>query len=397
MSYDVRPNLSGAHSTSASADSAPRTDIVADLEKLFTASPELFNFYFPQLCNYVLRRLLNDDVTPKTTTRIELEGDDSRADVFGGGRNSPALQLDTALNNCNVEPLTLQPGGLDHFLLVRCATSKYLAHRIFWFIEAFLRSSKLPEAKMDRLRSLVATVRTSGSAMDRWTGIDPDLWDQLLWNRAAAGKRRSMSDPSAPLKLKKQASSSKPLLESPDEHAQGDVETSSVIVESDEESAGEDTVTRSLAGDATTKTSKTLARAYNTEWSSALSATPLLLTNCATLPTNYALWLFPIATIASARASTRHLEAEKPSSSLYLPVGVDVGGLPDRAFPRILGVVAEESFCFRTKERAPMFLCFEVVDVSPVPKSFQRKTSGLMAQGKLLKKQACGARSTLRK
>ena len=80
-------------------------------------------------------------------------------------------------------------------------------------------------------------------------------------------------------------------------------------------------------------TSKTLTRSYHTEWSQALAATLSLFDELCDLADE--LCAVPLA---SRNDRLREgLEAafasRKPSSSLYLPVGVKVGGLPDRAFP----------------------------------------------------------------
>ena len=86
ISYDVEPSKkTGSGSVYMSADAIPKSDIVAHLEKLFTTSPEHFSFYFPQLCNYVLRRLMNDDQTAKRTTRLEVVGEEGRKDEKGEG------------------------------------------------------------------------------------------------------------------------------------------------------------------------------------------------------------------------------------------------------------------------------------------------------------------------
>ena len=420
-----------ASSSKRSADSlkirrpgSVRSGIVDDLEKLFTSSPEHFNFYFPQLCNYVLRRLLAaENVPDRRATKIELEDDDedsSKASNLekrklkkqAGRSSSPSLAL---VGNKSAEPLTLPVGSLDHFLLVRCATSKYLAHRLFWFIESFLRTNRISKEMAERIDSIIATVRASGSAVDRWTGIDPDLWDQLLWTRAEErGKGRAASDPSDnkddAASMPRRTSSSQPLLQkkvdvrikSPPEDAKPEQQSTNPALpavyqkpdlgapfaqqlaeeecepKEDQEQQGT-YETKSLSGDAATRTSKSLKRTYDTEWSSALAATPILFEELVHLADEISREL-PAKRNRLLRSalSSRIFANRGPSSSLYLPVGVDVGGLPDRAFPRIVGVIADESFCFKTASRAPMFLCFEVVDVTPDKRGLHRKRSSLL-------------------
>jgi len=62
--------------------------------------------------------------------------------------------------------------------------------------------------------------------------------------------------------------------------------------------------------------------------------------------------------VTKLRATLRQLEEDfMPSRFLYLPLG--------KVSTRIVGIIAKESFCFKTNERVPFLICLELIDDPP--------------------------------